>query len=330
MSVLLIATGGTIASTLGTDGRATATLTGTDLVTRLPIAALPDMLSVQDMAVAGSWNMGTGGALEIATEARKSLSADMDSVVVTHGTDVMEETAWVMELISRSPTSALVLTGSMRHADSDAYDGSQNLADAFTLAGDAGAKGRGSLVCLAGQIHHARWVVKTHASAVDALSSPNGRPIGQVVNGEVKWLSDSPPPPPPVPHTIGGPVPIILAHWDADPDVVDWHLDRGAVGIVIEATGAGNVNGAMVPGVLRAVRSGVPVVVATRCRGGEVEPTYGGLGGFAALAAEGVVGSAGLTAGKARVSLQLLLGASSPASLDEVANWFDALDSTNE
>ena len=331
MPLRMIATGGTIASTTGPDGRATVTLTGTDLVARLPARSLPEHLSVVDLPVAGSWNLGTSGAVRVAEEVGAALADGADGVVVTHGTDVLEETAWVLELLARSDGAALVLTGAMRHADLPDDDGPANLADALAVASDPAARGRGALVVLAGQVHHARYVVKAHASAPDAFTSPDHGPLGRVADGRVDWVTDAPVAPPAVGAAPAGPVPVVPSHWDVDGDMVDWLRTRGAVGLVVEATGVGNVNAALVPALERAVADDVPVVVATRCRGGQVAPVYGGPGGFAALADLGLVGSSGLTAGKARCSLQLLLstGRAAPSgAVAAAATWFAELGGT--
>jgi L-asparaginase len=115
-----------------------------------------------------------------------------------------------------------------------------------------------------------------------------------------------------------GVVPLLSSHWDADPDLVDWHLARGADGLVVEASGAGNVNRALAAGLHRALEQGVPVVVASRCRRGEPTPIYGGDGGFATLHAAGARSSHGLTAGKARLALQVALGNAGRAGAGEL------------
>jgi L-asparaginase len=108
-----------------------------------------------------------------------------------------------------------------------------------------------------------------------------------------------------------------------DGEIVDWHVARGARGLVIEGTGAGNVSGALLPGIERAISSGVAVVVATRCLTGGTAPTYGGPGGGHTLAAMGVIGAAELTASKARLALAVALGVD--PSLDAVRAWFEVL-----
>ena len=331
MSITLIATGGTIASTRGSDGALTATLSGQDLLgTNGRLDAEVDV-EVVDLSVPGSWNLSTAMACSVADHARAALERGAEGVVVTHGTDVLEETAWLAELLARPATArgALVFTGAMRHADELGGDGPRNLSDALRVAADPAARDRGALVCVNGQLHHARWVVKTHASAICTFASPDRSPIGSVDEQRVRFVLDPPPPPPPSRvdeagvSVIGGAVPILASHWDFDPELIPWSLDRGAAGIVVEAGGAGTVNGGLVDGIETALASGIPVVITSRCRAGEVTPTYGGRGGFATLAGLGAIASHGLSAGKARLALRVALGID--PDVGSVAAYFDAL-----
>lgn len=307
MAVTVIATGGTIASTRGADGRVTATLRGADLLEGLPLGEVD--VEVVDLPIAGSWNLSTGQAVEIVAEARRALEAGSEGVVIAHGTDVLEETAWLAELLVRPFCDApVVLTASMRHASEFAGDGPRNLLDALRVAADAASAGRGAMVCANGELHHARWVTKTHATALATFDSPGRGPVGEVGEHLVAFSAPSPAPPPALDGAPTGRVPILCSHWDADPDLVDWYLDGRADGFVVEATGAGNVNRGLVAGLSSALERGIPVVVATRCARGGATPIYGGVGGFGTLHGAGAVSSHGLGAGKARLALQLALG----------------------
>jgi L-asparaginase len=307
MAVTVIATGGTIASTRGPDGRVTATLRGADLLQGLPDTGVD--VEVVDLLVPGSWNLSSQSAASVVAEARRAIEGGAEGVVITHGTDVLEETAWLAELLVRPHVDApVVLTASMRHASEFAGDGARNLFDALRVAADPASRGRGALVCVNGELHHARWVTKTHATALATFESPGHGPVGDVGEASVRFVATSPPPPPATDGPLTGTVPILCSHWDADPELVDWHLARGADGLVVEASGAGNVNKGLADGLLRALGRGVPVAVASRCRRGEATPIYGGDGGFATLHAAGAVSSHGLGAGKARLALQVALG----------------------
>jgi L-asparaginase len=324
MSVTLIATGGTIASTRNPDGSVTATLSADDLLGMVPEPPAP--VETVDLSVPGSWNLTTGFAASVARAAREALEGGAAGVVITHGTDVLEETAWLCELLTRVVTEQgpVVLTCAMRHASEFGGDGPRNLADALAVAADPAAAGRGALVCVNGELHHARWVVKTHATSLETFASPGRGPVGEVTERGVRFTAPSPPgvEVPPGVEPVAE-VAIVPSHWDVDAGIVDWHRERGARGIVLEGGGAGNVNGALTDGIERAVAAGVPVMGTTRCPEGEVTPIYGGPGGFASLRALGVLPSHGLTPGKARLALGVALGADpDPAA---VTRFVDAL-----
>jgi L-asparaginase len=333
MSITLIATGGTIASTRGDDGAVTATLSGQDLLDRvLGDAGLGGAdVEVVDLSVPGSWNLSTELAATVAGVARDALQRGADGVVVTHGTDVLEETAWLTELLVERTCGrgSVVFTAAMRHGGEFGGDGPRNLADALQVAADPATVARGALVCVNGELHHARWVTKTHTTALCTFASPVGGPVGAVDEQRVRFSSPSPPATPGVRRdaagnvVLGGAVPVLVSHWEVDPGLVDWHLERGVAGLVVEGGGAGNVNGGMVDGLLAALAAGVPVVVTSRCRGGEVQPIYGGRGGFATLAEAGALASYGLGSGKARLALQVALGVDPDPHA--VRAWFDGL-----
>lgn len=314
MAVTLIATGGTIASTRDAGGGVTASLTGADLVDALDPADLsacggPTEIDVVDAPVPGSWNMSTARAAEVVGLAAEAIASGAEGVVITHGTDVLEETAWLAELlVSPRHDAPVLMCAAMRHASEFAGDGPRNLFDALRVAADPSSRGRGVMVCANGELHHSRWVTKTHATAVNTFESPGRGPVGEVGEQAVRFLAPSPDAPPALDGRLDSTVPVVGSHWGADPDLIDWYVDRGADGFVVEASGAGNVNSALVEGLGRALEAGRPVVVASRCRRGEATPIYGGAGGFATLHAAGAVSSRGLTAGKARLALQLALG----------------------
>jgi L-asparaginase len=324
MALTLVATGGTIASTKGDDGMVTATLTGADLMAGLPGGT---GVHVVDLPVPGSWNMSAAHARDIVGAVLDALRGGSEGVVITHGTDVLEETAFLTELLARPATvhGPVVFTAAMRDASQFGGDGPRNLLDALTVAADPAASGRGALVCLNGEIHHARWVVKSHATALCSFESPGRARVGTVEGSEVDFVLPSPPPPPepPAEPCLESRIPIVVSHWDSDEELIPWHLSRGAEGIVIQAGGAGNVNAGLLRGVRAALEAGVPVVVSTRCRSGAVAPVYGGAGGFATIADSGAISAGSLPAGKARLALMVALELD--RSPDAVAGYFSEL-----
>lgn len=166
----------------------------------------------------------------------------------------------------------------------------------------------GPVVLLGRATHHARWATKTDTTAQDAFRSVGG--------------SAAPPEPPRAGDRLVTAVAEVRSHVGVDGGVIGWHLDAGARGIVVEATGAGNVHGDLVPGIRRALGEGVPVVVTTRCATGSVSPTYGGPGGGHEVAALGCILGGDLSPHTARLALWVALGQAT--DLDGVRRWFAA------
>lgn len=297
--VVLVAAGGTIASRRRADGAVAVALSGADLLAR---AGLDEAgIEVVEAARGPSWSLAPEDMIAIARAALDA--AERASVVVTIGTDTLEETAFLTWLLGGS--RPIVFTGAMRSDDHPEADGPANLRAAAGVANSGDVDG--PVVHLAGQTHHARWVTKTDTTAPDSFRSLGG--------------AGSPGPPPAAGDHLVTAVAEVRSHVGVDAGLIDWHLDRGARGLVIQATGAGNVHRCLVPGIERALAEGVPVVITTRCASGSVSPTYGGRGGGHELAARGCILAGDLSAHKARLALWVALGAD-PAA---VRRWFAAL-----
>jgi len=309
MTVLLLATGGTIASRLQPGGGVAVALTGAELLESVSAVYTSDVETL-DITHGPSWNFDIETMTDVATQARDALvSGRASGVVVTHGTDTVEETLWLTDLLASRATERgpIVFTASMKNAGEPDGDGPSNLRDALALAHSTEAVGRGALLCVNGEIHEARWVTKTDSQRVDTFQSFGAHPFTR----------------PPTTGSVESEVAVIRSYGGIDGEIVDWHLSRGAHGLVIEGTGAGNVAGALLPGIERAIASEVPVVVATRCLTGEVGPIYGGPGGGHTLARMGVIGAHELNASKARIALAVALG--NDPSMDAVRAWFEVL-----
>jgi L-asparaginase len=328
--IVLVATGGTIASRPAADGAVTTALSGSELLDSVAGVDTIDV-DVVDLACAHSWNHEPTFMAEVAATCRRLLTDEGASgVVVTHGTDTLEETAWLTELLAGSATvdGPIVFTAAMRNAAELSADGPANLRDALTVARDPEAAGRGVLLCVNGDLHHARWVVKTDAHALDTFRSPAAGPVGRIDAGRVTFTITPPAapaaaPPGPEDRLIEPEVALVKAYGGITPDVIDFFVDRGARGLVVEGTGAGNVYGGLVDGITRAIAAGLPVVVTSRCLTGAVLPIYGGDGGGARLAELGVIPGRDLGSVKARLALMVAL-ARNPG-LDAVRAWFDLL-----
>jgi len=322
VTLLLIATGGTIASKVQPDGGVAVAMNGRELlatVDGLDVAGV----DVLDLFQGPSWALDLDAVSAIAVAARDA-AASGSPVVITHGTDTLEETAYLADLVASEATehAPIVVTGSMRNAGEVGGDGPPNLRDAFAVARSADAAGRGVLVVAAGGVHAARWVTKTDAQAVDTFQSPGHGPVGRV-DGEAAHFDGAPTrgasAPMDLAPVVVGPIEIVPSYGGADPELIDWHLERGARGLVIEGSGAGNVNGALVPGIEHALDRQVPVVITSRCITGSVAPIYGGPGGGHSIAALDVVRAGDLSARKARLALAVGLALAPDVDL---RHWF--------
>lgn len=306
MTIVLLATGGTIASRPQADGGVAVALSGSELLATLDGIDVSDV-RVVDVTQGPSWSFDLTTMESIATAARDALeSRDASGVVVTHGTDAVEETLWLTDLlcseaVTRGP---VVFTAAMRNAGQPDADGPHNLRDALAVARRSR---RGVVLAINGEVHEPRWVTKTDTNSLDTFRSFGVRPYTR----------------PPTSGHIEPRVEVLRSYGGVDGAIVDWHLDRGARGLVIEGTGAGNVVGSLVPGIERALEAEVPVVVTTRCLTGDVAPIYGGPGGGHMLSELGVIGGHELSAAKARVALSVAMGVD-PA-VEAVRSWFEVL-----
>jgi len=250
-------------------------------------------------------------AREWALRARlRDLVADpgVDGVVVTHGTDTIEEAAY---LATRSIDTGkpIVFTGAMRNASELSWDGPANLADAARVAASTEARGYGALVVLNGRIFSALDVTKAHTHMLDAFESPGLGPLGVVDDGEVVFRRMLPKALPVLsPESLAEPVDIVLAFSGADGRHVDLARET-ARGLVVAALGRGNVPPLMSEAIGRTVAAGVPVVVASRAPRGRVGQTYGYEGGGRHLARLGAIFTGSRRPQQARIDLMLAIGA---------------------
>jgi len=305
--VVVVSTGGTIAMRPDPEtGKLVPAVSGEELVQMLRWPEAPP-LELDDFARVPSFDMH--GALSLSLARRVSEHSARDEVtgiVVTHGTDTMEETVYLVDRLLDSE-KPVVLTGAQRGADEPDTDGPRNLRDAIRVAASDEAPGRGALIVFGGEIHSAREVRKTHTSAVRAFSSPEYGPIGSVDAGcVVVRRQPERQPPLPVPDELA-PVDLIRLHAGSDSRFLRTAVESGARAIVLEGTGRGNANEQVVEGVREAVAASVAVVVCSRCLEGRVEPVYG-RGGGRDLADAGALFAGDLAGPKVRVLLQVALG----------------------
>lgn len=245
---------------------------------------------------------------------------DIDGVVITHGTDNLEETAYLLDLTLKHE-KPIVVVGAMRNGSELGYDGPSNLSAAICTAIHPKSAGRGVLVVLNDEVNSAREVTKTHTMALDTFKSLDFGPIGIVDQQDVIFYRqglhptlflDT--------DTIEPDVHLLKAVSGMDSKILNFLVGSGAKGIVIEAMGRGNVPPEMVEGIQNAVAAHIPVVIVSRCPMGRVLGTYGYEGGGASLKEAGAILANTLNGQKARIQLMLVL--SLTRDVQEIKKYF--------
>ncbi|WP_347554107.1 asparaginase [Robbsia sp. KACC 23696] len=342
--IALLTTGGTIAGAAASESdslRYAAGALGGDALLRA-VPALARIAQIETIAVAAIDSKDADPAFWCAlTETVRATRArdDIDGIVITHGTDTLEESAYWLDLMLAAG-KPVVLTAAMRPATALSADGPANLFDAVTLAGDTSARDLGVLVTLQNRIHAARDIVKVSSHALDAFASPAGGPLGWVQDGRVGWLrrrhlasltardETGSTPSSPLRQTLFGEVPsgasgdrlearlhvrrlqpsdlpdveVVVQYGGASPHLIDALLTHGVRGIVVAGTGNGTVNAALMAAMQRAVAAGVIVIRSSRAADVHVSAN-------AAVDddGEGFVASGTLNPYKARIRLMLAL-----------------------
>ncbi|TCS84119.1 asparaginase [Tepidibacillus fermentans] len=229
---------------------------------------------------------------------------DVSGIVITHGTDTLEETAYFLDLLITSE-KPVVLTGAMRSSNELGADGPLNLVNSVRVAKDPTSRGKGVLVVFNDEIHAARYVTKTHTSNVATFQSPANGPIGTVTKKGIRFshaplIRDNYPLVPP-----NGKIGLIKAAVGMDDLLIHTYIDNNYQGIVIEALGQGNLPPKMLNGIKRAVENKIPIVLVSRSFNGFVDDVYDYEGGGKQLKKLGVIFSNGLNGQKARIKLMV-------------------------
>jgi L-asparaginase len=300
--IVVLGTGGTIAgrgaSAQDNLGYRAGEVAVSDLLAGVPVPAGVDVQAEQ-VAQIDSKDMDFGVWRSLAQRCAHWLAQpDVAGLVVTHGTDTMEETAFFLQAVL-APAKPVVLTGAMRPATSAAPDGPQNLADALAVA--AAAQAQGVCVVFAGAVHGPQDVQKVHGYRLDAFASGDAGPVAYVEEGRLRMLRAWPQGTPArdvesLPDAAQWPrVEIVLSHAGASGAVVDALVREGVAGLVVAGTGNGTVHHALEAALLRAQRQGVRVLRTSRCAQGRVLP-HG---------ADKLPAAEGLSPVKARIALLL-------------------------
>jgi L-asparaginase len=304
--ILVVSTGGTIASRYDPRARAmTSVGTGEELVATLGSLAPPVDLVLEEFCNLGSNRIDLETSLRLARRIAELIRDDtVCGCVVTHGTDTLEESAFLASLVIAS-SKPVVFTGAQRGMDERDADGPRNLADAIRVAASPDARNMGVLVVFGGQVLSAIDATKVHTSDVAAYASSDFGPLGVVDNGAVLLSRRRTNYPVVKADQIDTRVDLITLAMGADSRLFDAAVTSGARGIVLEAFGRGNATPQVVAAVKRAATAGIITVVTSRCPQGRVLPVYGD-GGGRDLEDAGAIFAGRLRGPKARILLALV------------------------
>jgi L-asparaginase len=326
-NLVVIGTGGTIAgqgkASVNTSSYLCSVLGIDEILGAIPHVTNLANLRAEQLLQTGSENFNNAHLLAIGRRIAELLARDdVDGVVVTHGTDTLEETAYLLHLTVKSD-KPVVLTAAMRPASALSADGPLNLLNAVTVAAHPGSRGQGVLVAFNNKLHSARDVVKTSTYAVDAFQSPEIGALGWVQDGRVEFQRAVV-----RPHTLAtefviGPkwphVEIVASYAGVSRIAVDALVAAGVRGIVVAGTGNGSIHVSMQQALADAASQGVAVVRSSRVGSGHVMRN-----GAAADDALGFVSAGSLNPYKARVLLMLALaaGGTGPVALQKTFDTY--------
>ncbi len=307
--VVFLATGGTIAMKIDPVKHAPVpAISGDDLLATVPEVSKYATVEVKNISNISSDYMDPVRWIGLTRETTAALARpEVAGVIVSHGTDTLEETAYWLDLTVDSQ-KPIVLIGAQRNASESDFDGPRNLMNAVRIAIDPQSKGKGAMIAMNSQINAAREATKTHTSSVETFKSGDFGFLGAVdFDRIVYWRASLRRQHVPIKTDNMPYVEIVAMYGGADGYLIKAALDHGAKGLVIQALGWGNVNQPMFAGIKDAIARGVPVVITSRVPNGRVLPNYGFEGGGKTLVEAGAVMGDDLSAQKARILLMLLL-----------------------
>ncbi len=305
--IVVLTTGGTI-STRDIDGTgAKPFLRGDDLLKEIPGLGAAAEVEVAELAFIPGAFMTLQTLLQLSERAEAILARpDVDGLVVTHGTDTLEESAYFVHLTVASE-KPVVFTGAMRNSSQVGFDGYRNLYDAVRVAAAHEAQQLGTLVVLNEEIHSARWVTKTNGQKEDTFKSPATGPVG-VLYGNGPHIFMRPAGRTLLARRVETQVDLVRLCVDCDDKFIRCAIDAGSRGLVLEVFGGGRVNPPLLPALARARAAGITVVATTRCLSGNLWDMYGYEGAYRDLERRGILFGHDLPGHKARLQLMLALG----------------------
>jgi L-asparaginase len=307
--IIIIFTGGTISMKKDENSNAAVpTMSGEDILKVTPgIENIAD-IHFLDFGMMPGPHMTPEKMMELSKIISNKVEIEgYDGVVVTHGTDSLEETAYLVDL-TYNGSNPVIFVGSMKNSSEPGWDGPQNLIDAVQTAISDESKNRGVMVVMYGEVHSASQVTKTNTHTLDTFKSKDFGPIGFVDNNKVYFYYSYTKKQYIAIDEVDSNVDLIKCGCGMDDRILKFCVDSGSHGIVIEGMGRGNIPPKMVKGVEYASSKNIPVILVSRCLRGRVLDDYGYEGAGRELIERGVNLGDNLPGQKARIKLMVALG----------------------
>lgn len=308
-NILIVFTGGTFSMMIDEKtGGAVPRFSGEELLNKIPEANKIAKITCYDFGKYPGPHMTPELMFKLSQTIKKFLSKKkFDGVIVTHGTDTLEETAYLLDLTIKTDVPIVVI-GSMKNSSEPDWDGPQNLLDAIHICSNANCKNIGVLVCLNGEINAASEVTKIYTEQIDSFTSLDFGSLGFVQNGRV--ILNRLPRKLELIKTkrIVANVDLLTVYAGMDEKFFKYSADSKAKGLVIEALGVGNVPPAVFEGIKYVINKKIPVILVSRCPAGETLDIYSYPGAGKWLNKIGVIFADYLNGPKARIKLMLALG----------------------
>lgn len=305
--VIIIATGGTIAMKKNDLGESLPAVSGRELLQSVPDLATIAACEVVEFSNVASCNMDPQTLVKLSVAVQQCLvDLGVAGIVITHGTDTLEETAFFLELTIEDKRP-IILTAAQRDASETDSDGLRNIKNAVRVATDPDAMDRGVMVLLNEEIHDSRHVTKAHTSSVASFNSGPFGLLGYCDVDRINWYH---------PHKAGrffalpkkvSKVIPLLVFTGMESSIIRHLISQGTEGFVLEAFGRGNMPPELENGLEWACQKGIPIVITSRSPYGRVLPIYAYPGGSARLKKMGCIFSEGLSTAKSRLLLMLAL-----------------------
>lgn len=320
-NIIIVFTGGTFSMKIDENtGGAIPYFHGDELLDMIPEAGTNANILMYEFGMLPGPHMTPELMLQLSQKVKEYANSDnIDGIIVTHGTDTLEETAYFLDLTINT-SKPIVVIGAMKTSSEPDWDGPKNLIDAIRICNNDNSKNMGVLVCLNGEINAASEVTKTHTEDVETFRSLDFGSLGFVENGRIIFNR--------LPRKletievdkIVSNVDLIKVYSGSTDKFFRFSADSGVAGIVVEALGVGNVPPEAFEGIKYAVEKGIPVVLVSRCPTGETLDIYSYPGAGKWLKQLGVIFTDYLNGQKARIKLMLAL--SKCKNLAEISKMF--------